>query len=108
MKRVSKVALSLIGDLIKRIKPFSNSNGFLKSNRKTLSISVAKVIMQDNTEDMSVVITTSEFAPDHYITTIMKKAGNSLVKEERKTESLEMASLEHTIAVTRLIKKRQE
>ena len=101
----SKGTLALIGDLLRRIKLLWESTGFLKSNRQSLPIPVAKVILQDETEDLSVVITTKEFAQDKYITAIITKSGNSFVRDERKTESLEMASLEHNIAVTRLIRK---
>ena len=64
-----------------------------------------KIIMQDKSEDLSVEITTTEIDESNYITTIITKTGVHLGKDVRKTDSLEMAILEHAIAVTRLIKK---
>lgn len=64
-----------------------------------------KIIMQDKSEDLSVEITTTEICEGNYVTTSITKTGAHLVKDERKTDSLEMAMLEHDIAVTRLIKK---
>ena len=61
--------------------------------------------MQDTSEDLAVQIITIEFGEESYLTTITTKAGDKLIKDERKTDSLELAGLEHNIAVTRLIKK---
>ena len=80
------------------------SIGFLQKDT-SVSMPEPKIIMQDKSEDLSVEITTTEIDESNYITTIITKTGVHLGKDVRKTDSLEMAILEHAIAVTRLIKK---
>ena len=91
--------------LERKINLFLKSIGFLQKNYSRFFMQEAKVIQQDKSEDLSVEIITIEIDEGNYITTIITISGDCYTKDERKTDSLEMAILEHNVAATRLIKK---
>ena len=88
-----------------KVNQLLESIGFQQTNYNRVLQPEVKVLQQDKSEDLFVNIVTVETEGGNYITTIVTKSGGYSVKDERKTESLEMAMLEHDIAVTRLIKK---
>ena len=64
----------------------------------------ASIIKQDKSEDLTVDITTTQ-TDCGYVTTISIQSEDSIAIEEIKTASLQLAEIEHEMAVKRLIKK---